>query len=55
MAILSTLAAFPALTAWLGIDQRRPHWQQLAALLVTCAKTGDLLLRAIFTGRLRTQ
>jgi hypothetical protein len=35
------------------VDRRRPHWHQLAALLVTCAKTGDQLLLAIFTGRLK--
>ena len=34
-------------------DQRQSHWQQLAALLVTCVRTEDLLLRAIFTGRLQ--
>jgi hypothetical protein len=34
-------------------DQRRSHWQQLAALLTACAKSGDELPRAIFTGQLQ--
>jgi hypothetical protein len=34
-------------------DQRRPHWQKLAALLTVCAKTGDEALRTLLTYRLQ--
>lgn len=41
-----------ALLSMSDADQKRTHWQQLAALLVTRAKTGDRVLRGIFTYRL---